>query len=511
MPKPRTFTYRDNTGGSNIRSNEANVNQSEQQTEMVYIQNMDIYREGGFQAQLGNKQLNTGVTDTSAVLGIGEYKLNGSTYAVYQKASGKAYVIPVGGGAEPSPIKTGLNASAIPKYVQYNSKVISFNGSNTPWSWNNTASADLTGLPAAWTATKPNTADVDGGKRIFASAGNTTYFNALGNENDWTTAADAGSFTNAFNDSSSVNNISNYGDGVLIYTDKPAIYLLTGTAPASYALIKKASNRAAKGKLGVATVQDYQYFFSGDAILPMITTELGVIKLGKDFDISRKIKPFITATETELPLAAMDQTLSSQTILMPYDFRNQLIAYVKTQGSTVYDTAAIYNLDSNSWVFRKATPVTAAARVGDVILTGTADGKILQEFTGTTTVSGAFQKRVLSPYFDFEAPERFKQINRFYIVFKSNSNLSVTFNLYTDYQSTKRYTTTLTSTGITSSAYGSAIYGSSVYANSQILDIPLGPINLQAKSFQFELLSSDSTVDFRCLFYSFDIEYLDKF
>lgn len=511
MGKPQTFYYRDNTGGSNLRSNETNVNQTTSQTEMVLIQNMDIYREGGFQAQLGNQQLNTGVTDTTAVLGIGEYKDGDSTYAVYQKASGNAYAILVGGGAEGSPIKTGLNASAVPKYVPYNGKVIMFNGADQPWSWAGSGTgSDLTGTPSDWSSTKPSTADVAGGTRILAVAGDSAYYNALGNENDWTTANDAGQFTGVFNDNTTITNVSQYGSKVVFHSAKPGIYLLNGATPSTYSVDRIASNRAALGKHGVVTATDYQYFNAGDSILPLITTDLGVVKLGKEYDITRKIKPFITATETELPINPIDPTYAKDTILLTYDLKNQLIAYCKTRGSTVYDTAAIYNLDSNSWVFRKATPVTCAARVGDYILTGTADGKILQEFFGTTIVSGNFQKKVLSPFFDFGAPERFKQICRFFIVFKSNTNLNVTFNLYTDYSTTLRYTQNITSTGITSSAFGYGHYGVSNYASSQILDIQF-PVNLQAKSFQFELVSADSTVDFRVLYYAFQVEFLDAY
>lgn len=507
-PRTKTFYYRDNTGGSNLRSNEVNINQSPTQTEMSLIQNMDIYREGGFQAQLGNRQLNTGVTDTSAVLSIGQLRKNGNTYAVYTKASGTAYRMLASGGSEPA-IMFSLNPSGVARFIEYNGKVVVFDGVNQPWSWPGSGTGSfLTGTPAAWATTPPSTADVDGGKRIFAAAGSTVYYCALGNENDWTTASDAGSFSNVFNDNSNITNITNYGAQIAIHTGKPAIYLLSGSAPSSYALNRIASNRAATGKAAACTAQDYQYFFSGDMVLPVITTELGVVKLGKDYDISRKIKPFITGTETELPINPVDSTSYASVILLPYDFKNQLLCYFRSVGSSAFDTCAIYNLDNGSWIFRKATVATCAARVGDKILIGTSDGKILEEFYGTTVVSGTFQKRVLSPFFDFGAPDRYKQIVRFYIVFKSTTNLSVTFNLYSDYGSTLKYTQDITSTGITSSSYGTAIYGESTYASSQILDIQF-PINLQAKAFQFELLSADSTVDFRVLYYAFEVEFLD--
>ena len=82
----RTFIYRDNTGGSNLRSNEANINTASERTEMMLINNMEIYREGGFASQKGNIQLNTGVTDNSEMTAIGEYKTSNGTYAIYTKS-----------------------------------------------------------------------------------------------------------------------------------------------------------------------------------------------------------------------------------------------------------------------------------------------------------------------------------------------------------------------------------------------------------------------------------------
>lgn len=515
----KTFYYRDNTGGSNLRSSEAKINQTQQATEMWYIQNLDIYRDGGFQSQLGNTQLNTDVTDATAIVGLGQYKTDDATKIMYTKASGKAYSIDIDGGPEVEipvyvsgattpTLVTPLDDEALVKWVEYNGVVTFWNGVDNPWQYDGASALTLTGTPTAWSSSKPYTADVDGGRRIFAAAESSIYYCALGDQNDWTTASDAGSFTDIFNDSTSIINVSNYGDRVSFQSRKPAIYLLSGTAPSSYAVNKIASNRSAAGKLCVATVQDYQYFFSGDAILPIITTELGIIKLGKEYDISQKIKPFITGTESELPLLPIDQNSIDTAITLPYDFKNQLVTYFKSSGSSTYDVAAIYNFDTNGWIFRTATPVTAAARVGDDIITGTSDGKILKEFSGISPVSGTFLKKVISPFFDFGVPDKQKQIVRFYIVFKANTNLDLTFNLYTNYSRTRAYTQAVTSMGISENAYGTAIYGTSTYASSQIVDVAF-PINIQAKSFQFELIANDSEMDFRVIYYAFEIEGLD--
>src|ERR1041385_8184333 len=115
---------------------------------------MEIYKGGGFSSQGGNAQINTSVSDTSAILGIGEFKLGAITYCIYVKASGSAYASIAGGGPDGTAIKTGLSTSAIPIFVTFNGKVTVWNGVDTPWSWNGATAANLTGLPAAWTTTK---------------------------------------------------------------------------------------------------------------------------------------------------------------------------------------------------------------------------------------------------------------------------------------------------------------------------------------------------------------------
>lgn len=507
----KTFIYRNNTGGSNLRSNEANINTGVERTEMMLINNMEIYRDGGFASQKGNVQLNTGVTDTSKILAIGEYKTASATYAIYTKASGKAYSMPSIGGPE-TQIKTGLDTEAITQWVSFNSKVVGFNGVNQPWSWNGTTAVDLTGTPASWVSTKPTTAAVFGGKRIFAAAGSSIYYCALGNELDWTTPSDAGSLTGLFNDNTNITGITEYGSALSVHSASPGITLIAGTQPSDYTAKRIASNRAMAGKLAFATINDLQFFFSGDGILPLLTTDLGIIRLGKEYEISTKIKPFLTATETELAINAINSAYNSSVILLPNYARNELIAYFKTSGNTYFDTAAIYNFDSQNWAFRQASLVTAAARVGDSILTGTSDGKILKEFSGTTLVSGTFTKRLLSGYYDFGAPNLKKRLTRMYFWFKTTTDLDVTLKLRTDYNTAIEVTRRITQSGVSGSTnYSGGAYGDSSYAASNVMPIQF-PVNIDmSKSVQIDLVSSDPTVDFRLIQYGFEVEYGDEY
>ena len=511
MANKQIHRYADNTGGSNLRDNEARVNNSTQTTECVLINNMEIYKGGGYSSQGGNVQVNTSVSDTSAVLGIGEFKLGTTIYCIYIKASGNAYASVAGGGPDGTAIKTGLSTSAIPQFITYNAKVIVFNGVDTPWSWNGVTSSNLTGLPAAWTTTKPFAAAVFGGKRIFALAGSTIYYCALGNENDWTTANDAGSISNLFNDTTLLTAISDYGTRLAIHSAKPAIYLLAGSAPADYAAAPIASNRAATSKLGIATINDYQFFFSGDAILPVVTTELGAVKLGKDNEISSKIKPFITATDSEIPLSAVDQTKLDTPILIPHYAKNNLIGYFKTIGSTVYDTAAVFNFDRGTWVFRQASPVTAASIVAGSVLTGTSDGKILKEFSGVSTVNGNFTKSALTCWFDWGTPMRKKRITRFYIWFKTSTTVDVDLKVRVDYKTDIEVFRTIEQDTMSSGgSYGSASYGVDTYSSSGVYYVQF-PVNADGKAFQFEFIGATSNLDFRIIQYAVEVEELGDY
>jgi hypothetical protein len=510
MAERKPFIFRDNTGGTNLRSNEANINGGMERTEATLIKNLEIYKEGGFSAQKGNTQLNTSVTDDTKVLGIGQFKLNDSVTAVYVKASGKAYAMnALTGGAE-TEIKSGLDTSAVPMFVEFNSKVICFNGVDTPWAYDGsvTPAPDLSGTPAGWSSAKPTAAAVYRGGRIFAVAGDTIYWCALGNENDWTTGSDAGSITGLFNDNSTITAIADYDTAVAIFSNNPKIYLLTGNSPSNYATDTVATNRAAKGKLGLAKSNDNLFFFAGDSILPLITTELGIIKIGKETDITYKISPFINDEGSDLPLLSADPDQLNETILLSNVRKNELIAYFKTQGSTYYDMAAILNFNLGAWVFRQATPVSAAAIVGSKVLTGTNDGKILEEFSGAAIEGAAtYSKEFIGPWHDFGQPFLKKRITRFWLILKSVGQVTLNINFSIDYNSDVVYQREKVIEGNSDSAYGTGTYDDATYAATRVEFDTGFPINMEFRTLRMQLTTNDDALDFRVLEYAFEVEY----
>lgn len=516
MTKPRTQTlvYAQNTGGVNFRANEALVNDSPQGTQMGLILNYETYREGGFQPQKGNEKLLTTVSDATAVLGVGEYRDDaGSYWAIYLKASGNAYVVAMDGAAEGSPIKTGLSTTATPCFVQYGSSVVVFNGADAPWHWNGTAAANLTGTPAAWATTKPHIACNLRAGRILAAAGSALFHNALGDLNDWTTASDAGNFEDIFNNTADVVALREYGSRVNIHTTNNRIYVLTGSGPDDYQISPIATNRSAVGNQGLATIDDNQFFFSGDQILPVATTDLGVVKLGKGNDISALISPFFTGSVTDLPINSVNQDEAHKTLLLPYNKKNELVVYACTGTSTAYNMAAIFSFNSMSWVFRQATTVTSAAVVDDEIVTGTADGNVLVEFRGDSLHNSAdFVKTIISPWFQFGSPTYRKSIERVFLWFNSTTDIDVTLTFNTDYNPEIAFSQTVSVGNISSGAsYGEGSYDVDHYAAVSVLDTEFKPDNMWFRNCRFTLQTSNSSQVVRLIKYAFVVEGGDDF
>lgn len=508
MGGTQTFIYRDNTGGINLRANEARLNQGMDKTEFGLITNLEVYREGGFSLQKGNVQLNESVTDTTQILGIGQFEHSSGTRIIYTKASGKAYWLPLAGGAE-TEIKTGLDASAVPHFVEYYGKVVAFNGANTPWHWDGTTVADVTTPPAGWSSLKPSTACSIRGGRLLAAAGSTLYWNKQGDINNWTAANDAGFVLDPYGTGAAITALRSYGPAAAAHTDANKIFIFTGDSYSNYAVSPMASNRSAIGKLAVATINDLQYFFSGDRILPIITTDLGAVRLGKEYDLAAKLSPLFSGTIEDLQVYPLDRDTLNGSILLPYDLKNELIAYFRTQNSDYLDMAAIFNFDTGSWVFRQATPVTAAAIVGGNVITGTSDGKILQEFVGNTIVGGlTYSQTLTSPFFDFGAPHIKKRLLKHWVWYKSSANMTVTMRYKTNWNGDIIHEREIQlSDGGGSAAYGYGAYGEDSYSSFEVMFDSIEPATISGQSFCFEILTSDPAQDFKILMFGFDVEF----
>jgi hypothetical protein len=505
--KPAVNWYTKPTGGINALFARGAVNQATEGTEFTYLQNLESYREGSLIGMLGNVQLNTGVTDNTAILGIGEWVYSGGDLLIYGKASGNYYSMPVTGGPE-TLIASGKSTTAVPRFVNFQGYIIVFNGVDAPWQYNGTAT-NLTGTPAAWSTNKPYDADVLGA-RIFAVSKDGVFWCAAGNQNDWNTASDAGSFTNQFADASFPRAITALGSSLALFSVGNRVYSIDGTSPANFSVTRYSGNRTLTGVQAHAIFNRYLFYFTGNTIIPIYINDFGTKMIQEELDLGLKIKPMLTPIDPHMVIPQMDQTQLSSVILLPYYNKNYLLVYFKGTASSTYNYCLCYSLEQKSWTVRAMQPITAACAAENNVYTGTSTGQILKEFTGFTRADGQPIQMVLqTPWFDWNRPDLFKQINTLYLNFIYGISSNITINIYKDYSETAAISRTINNLKTYSPGkYGSSAYGVSSYGTN-IIDFYLGELNINAKTLKLEVIVNDIVSDFELCGMGFEIELND--
>ena len=371
--QPPVNWYAGPFGGINLTSGKAALNQGTEGTEFSYLNNFDLYQQGSLVGASGNVQLNTGVSDNTAIIGIGAWMSPAGNYCIYAKASGKYYTMPIGGGAE-TLISSGRSGTAVPTFVNFQGAILVFNGVDSPWQYNGTVST-LTNQPTAWATNVPYDADVLG-SYVFACSKDGVFWCDSGNANDWVDSANAGSFTNQFTDATYPVALQNFGNSITLYTSGNRCYSISGTNYSNFTVVRYNGNRTVLSKLGTTVLNRAEYFFSGEAILPLEINQYGTTLMSPEADISYKIKAALTTIGNRPVDLLLDQTQLSKAILLTNYYRNYIVLYFMSNGSTVYDSALVYSMDLKAWTLRQLQPVTFAAQVNNLVYTGTASGQI---------------------------------------------------------------------------------------------------------------------------------------
>ena len=389
------FHYFNNTGGINKFADLATLNESETNTDWYDAQNVEDHKSGGIAKMKGNVNIcTTSLPANTSILGIGDYVKGSNNYPVVNTGEGKLYRLDLATGALTQKF-SGLDTSAKCCYANYNNGIIMTNGVNTPVFYEEGVGASaLTGSP-------PTGRPIEIYKsRVFIASGSTLYYSALGKQNDWTTANDAGYISNFYNDSSPIMALKIYGEYLAIYKQY-GTYILSGSSPTDF-LIKPILNKGAVSPWTIGTVNNNQYFFNGTSIAPLQFNALGQIMAAAE--VSIKIKSVFDD---------LNPAKYSETLCIPYQKKNQIWFYFASKNSGTLDTCYIYDYFHGSWYKRVALPITCGAIINGIIYTGTSDGKILKEDCTNSFNGAAIEAWWLSPWFTFKNPEIPKEVLTF--------------------------------------------------------------------------------------------------
>lgn len=389
------LNYFDNTGGINKFSSVASLNESESKTDWFDAQNVEGHQSGGIIKMKGNTNIcNTSLPANTKILGVFDYIKGNNHYPVVNTSEGNLYRLDLSTGFL-TQVYSGLDQAAKCCYVNFNNGVIITNGVNVPVFYEENVGANaLTGSPPVGLPIAVYKS------RVFIASDSVLHYSALGNQNDWTTPNDAGYIANFYNDSSPVLALKNYGEFLAIYKNH-SVYILSGSSPDEFS-IAPVADKGSISTWSIGTVDDNQYFFSGESITPLQFNQLGQVRLAED--ISIKIKPLFDELDT-LKL--------NQALCIPYSKKNQIWFYFSTTLSQDLDVCYIYDYFHGSWYKRAGLPVICGAVINEVIYTGTSDGKILKEDYGDSFNGQDIEAWWLSPWFTFKNPGIPKEIISF--------------------------------------------------------------------------------------------------
>ncbi len=397
------FLYYNLTGGVDLKSSKVAIGQTAKKTYWSDSKNIEIYKTGGFARMKGNVLVYAfHESDPPSILGMYEYRKGDDRYLVLNASDGKFYEYYSGSLTEK---KSCLDTTKKCNYVNYLNGVVCTNGVDDPFFFEHGATPEIkqcNAIDRDGYAIRGQAIAVYKG-RLWIGDGSTLYYSALGKYDDWSTAQDAGYIENFHNDSSKIIGLESYKGYLVIYKENQT-YILTGSTYLDFSIIPYA-NKGSLSPFGIATIENYQYFFNKAVYtLEQVLTN-GQVKL------SAEISELIHSDFENI-----DNNRLNEVIALPYDDKRQVWFFIPYNNIQYIKTIWIYDYDNKAW-YKRVVPqgITSACKFNDKIYIGTGEGEILQEDLGNSFNGLPIDFYWYSPFFHFGKPNNSKTIDEFFV------------------------------------------------------------------------------------------------
>jgi len=508
----QTIDFNQLTGGLNIRQVDTLINTGTTNTEFSYLENLTSYQSGGLTSHQGILSLLSTVSDTTPVIAMAEYSSESENMIVYQKASGAIRFISINGGAEPTPVATGITAPCL--FKQFANVIVGVNGVNVPFTCTPTTYASVTTPHPDWSNAsigQPNRIAIHNSLRVVVTVKNNIYISALGNPNNWTHPNDAFNLSGAFGDFTDIRAVQNYGEVTAFHSASNGVKLLTGDEPDNYQITPIEAPQSCQARLGTANANRGSWYVSSRGIYALSVNEFGKILWERDTELSRNIRPIFQNISN--PYGNI--TNVSQALLISNPARNELVFAPRMDNETTYRGQFIFNFDNATWEYKKTVPFSMACYAhGSMYIT---DGRTSNPASGQIYRDGAtfsledatpFIKKMATGYLDFGDKYAFKKINHLFFRFQAGTSTDFTLNFYVDNNSEIVESRNFTANS-QNSTYGTAIYDTTIYSTQSTLEHRF-PLQFRFKTLKVELVCSTPITDFRLLSLGFEVSKGDN-
>ena len=263
------------------------------------------------------------------------------------------------------------------------------------------------------------------GRLFVGDTSGIVYFSELGYYNRWDVKYDAGAISDAYNDSSGVKALGLFSTYLVVHKEF-FTYLLTGTDSVS-------ENWVLSPYCSISC-DSQQSFVVSNAIYYVFSKEnLGIYPLTQitvfgDKYVGKEISVKIRNMFNNLRIDEVDKIFA---VRNPQ--KRQLMMYMPFNDQIGSNTAVIFDFQTKSWLLRQVPQeVTIAFEYNNQVYIGTADGLVLQEFTGSTFNGQFINAYYKTPWLSLGASNYFKSVGEFTIQMEEDASNVFEVRVYRD-------------------------------------------------------------------------------
>lgn len=297
--------------------------------------------------------------------------------------------------------KTGLNASTDKvRFAQLNAGLYAANGYDNLQRSTGTTFAAVASCPSA----APSLVITHKAK-LFVVDGTDKNLIRWSNENDYNTwtSTDA-EYVPESNYASGITSLVSFQDSMVIFTEDNK-YVMYGDVSEDFTFRQAIGNRGAVSHEAVVTDENYVYFVADDGHLYRWNG-------AKDEQLSRPIQ------------SDLDNVADFSKVRLSI-WNNKVFYWFQSTGSTKYDSCFVYETRYNEWFYDTGRYIYNALPLiqedDSAIFSADHIGAMYKTSTKSSDLGKPIDFKYYTNYFDFGAPNNYKQVRRLYLQFRTSS------------------------------------------------------------------------------------------
>lgn len=263
--------------------------------------------------------------------------------------------------------------------------------------------------------------------KLWVGAGNGLFYSELGHYNRWDNTLGAGVLQSIYNDTSDIKALGLYSSYMVIHKEFYSYLLQGGDTEASMQITPYAAISCDSQQSWVNMETKYVVFSRENmGIYPLFQRNIFTDKFLGD-ELSVKIRNIFLQVDTNN---------TDKIFFVKYPKKRYMMAYFPNAYNPGSSLCPIFDFQTKTWILRLVPQdVSIAFEFDNKVYIGTRDGKVLEEFRGSTFDGEAINAYWKSPWFEFGDGATFKSIEEFCLYTPEDFTSNFYINVYRDGES----------------------------------------------------------------------------